>query len=260
MCGMVCSETPQKQKCKGDSACGKGVFGTWAMSEMRVSPGYLQPPEWEAFMCRDRSGELCLELHQGDRDGTAASFKWAGIKKPLDGAVGTPPHLGTVSADPGDLAKADLNHEISPLNNLLIIPHPICLEVSHEFKGHVLEIFFSSVPKTFWRVFFPFFLVLAIVLVLQSLSTPAAPSCAGHSHNSHKLPSAVLLNMTDPSVIAVLQPALVNVLGRMVPMWVRFMFVRAVVSEPESAAFPFSKTQKIYLPNASWVCFSLFFK
>lgn len=87
--------------------------------------------------------------------------------------------------------------------------------------------------------------------VLQSLSTPAAPSCAGCNHNSQKLPSAVLLNMTDPSVIAMLQPALVSVLGRMVPMWVRFMFVRAVVSEPASAAFPFSKTQKIYLPDTS---------
>lgn len=101
--------------------------------------------------------------------------------------------------------------------------------------------------------------MLAIVLVLQSLSTPAAPSCAGPNHNSHKLPSAVLLNMTDPSVIAVLEAALVNVLGRMVPMWERFMFLRAVVREPASAAFPFSKTLKIYLPDASWVCFSLFY-
>lgn len=71
---------------------------------------------------------------------------------------------------------------------------------------NILEIFF-----------FFFLLLLAIVLVLQSLSTPAAPSCAGCNHNSHKLPSAVLLNMTDPSVIAVLL-ALVSVVGRMVPI------------------------------------------
>lgn len=128
-----------------------------------------------------------------------------------------------------------------------IFPHPICLEVSHKFKGYVLKLFFTSIPKPFWWLFFS---VLTAVTVLQSLSTPAAPSC---NHNSHKLPSAVLLNMTDPSVIAALQPALVSVLGKMVLMWVRFMFVRAVVSEPASAAFPFSKTQKIYLSNTSWV-------
>jgi len=93
--------------------------------------------------------------------------------------------------------------------------------------------------------------MLAVVTVLQSLSTPAAPSCAGCNHNSQKLPSAVLLNATDPSVIAALQPALVSALGRMVPMWARFMFVRAVVSEPASAAFPFLKTWKIYFPDTS---------
>lgn len=131
-----------------------------------------------------------------------------------------------------------------------IIPRPICLEVSHKFKGHVLKLFFSSIPKPFW---WHFFSVLATVTVLQSLSTPAAPSCASCNHNSRKLPSAVLLNMTAPSVIAALQPVLVSMLGKMVPMWVRFMFVRAVVSEPASAAFPFSKTQKIYLANTSSV-------
>lgn len=35
-------------------------------------------------------------------------------------------------------------------------------------------------------------------------------------------------------------------------MWVRFVFVRAVVSEAASAAFPFSKTLKINLPDTSW--------
>lgn len=73
----------------------------------------------------------------------------------------------------------------------------------------------------------------------------AAPSCAGCHHKSQKLPRAVLLNMTDPSVIAVLQPALVSMWGRMVPVWVRFMFVRAVVSKPARAAFPFSKSQDL---------------
>lgn len=93
--------------------------------------------------------------------------------------------------------------------------------------------------------------MLAIVTVLQSLSTTAAPSCAVCDHNSRKVPSAVLLNVTDPSVIAALQPALVSTWGRMVPMWIRFMFVRAVVSESARAAFPFSKTRKIYLPQTS---------
>lgn len=93
--------------------------------------------------------------------------------------------------------------------------------------------------------------MLAIVTVLQSLSTTAAPSCAGCDHNSRKVPSAVLLNVRDPSVIAALQPALVSAWGRMVPMRIRFMFVRAVVSESARAAFPFSKTWKIYLPQTS---------
>lgn len=101
--------------------------------------------------------------------------------------------------------------------------------------------------------------MFAIVTVLQSLSTTAAPSCAGCDHNSRKVPSAVLLNVTDPSVIAALQPALVSAWGRMVPMRIRFMFVRAVVSESARAAFPFSKTWKIYLPQTSWESLSLSF-
>lgn len=91
---------------------GKGVFGTGAMWEIRVTCS----PQGERPFCEGMgSGELCLEMYQGDRDGTAAYFKRARIKKPLDGALGAHP-LGHRKCRPGDLAKEELNHKISLLD------------------------------------------------------------------------------------------------------------------------------------------------
>lgn len=154
-----------------------------------------------------------------------------------------PTDLSTVSADPTSLAKVDVNHEISFPQ---FIGSSLNLSV-WKFKGHVLKLFFSSVPQLFWWIFF---LVLAVVPALEPVNPCSTQLCCCN-RNSQTLPAAVLLHMTDPSVIAALQPAPVSVLGRMVPMWVRFGFVRAVVSEAASAAFPFSKTLKINPPDTS---------
>lgn len=59
-----------------------------------------------------------------------------------------PTHMGRGRADPGGLAKANINHEIS-LPQFVRSPPAACLEVSHEFKG-LLKLFSSSVPKPFW--------------------------------------------------------------------------------------------------------------
>lgn len=98
-------------------AVGKGVFGTGAMWQMRVTCSHQGERPWCEGMGRGSCAWRWIrETEMAHFIDDTVYFKGAQIKKPLDAALGTH-HLGTESADPGDLAKADLNHKISPLNS-----------------------------------------------------------------------------------------------------------------------------------------------